>query len=171
MLHKWLFSFFFFFLPLVGFEPPTSGLAAHCANHYATWEPTHTIHTHSHTYAHTGTGIIRMTHASHALLEVYSRQILVFLGIQGGLSFPHHQGLPSLPSVLVFHQIPKVMITVDEHLCMYVYTSPRCYGNNLLVFRLVLVFRVLHLSQVVLPVPFSPVLLVDLVDPGVPRNS
>ena len=47
----------------MGFEPPTSGLATHCANHYATWEPTHTIHTHSHTYARTSTGIIRMTHA------------------------------------------------------------------------------------------------------------
>ena len=30
----------FFFLPLVGFEPPTSGVAVHCANHYATRKPT-----------------------------------------------------------------------------------------------------------------------------------
>ena len=40
MLQRWHTPFFF--LPLVGFEPPTSGVAAHCANHYATRKPTHT---------------------------------------------------------------------------------------------------------------------------------
>ena len=42
MLQRWHTPIFFFFLPLVGFEPPTSGVAAHCANHCATREPPHT---------------------------------------------------------------------------------------------------------------------------------